>query len=116
MKNYIIKFSEEYKRYAPHLDDSKLPTPQEKIENRKTLMEKTGLLKEITIKKYLWQDRLTSDKYISLLNTQSQHRLLPEADREKLFNKIKQIIDNYGGTIEKQQMVALFLARAKKGF
>jgi SAM-dependent methyltransferase len=100
-----------YNKYAPKLNDANLPTPEEEIDKRINIMENTGIFKEIEVKRYLWKDTYTSEEYVSLLNTHSKHRLLPDEDREKLFSEIKQSIDNHGGTVEKQQMVALYLAK-----
>jgi len=76
-------------------------------------MKETNLLTDFVIEEYAWKDTYTSDNYISLLNTNSKHRLLSEDSRTNLFNGIKNIIDNNGGIIQKQQMVALFLAKHK---
>jgi ubiquinone/menaquinone biosynthesis C-methylase UbiE len=100
-----------YYKYAPKLNDANLPTPEEEIEKRINIMKSTEILKEVEVKRYLWKDTYTGEEYVALLNTHSKHRLLPDEDREILFSEIKQSIDNHGGTIEKQQMVVLYLAK-----
>lgn len=54
---------------------------------------------------------LTSDEYISLLNTYSDHRALP-ADRKLAFEKdMKKAIDDIGGQINIYDTIDLYLAR-----
>ncbi len=101
---------EHYKSFAPHLDDSKFPSPDEVILERKKITEQTALFSNIVVKEYKWFQQYSSKDYVSLLNTNSKHRQLDDNQRKKLFDGIGQTIDRYGGYINKKQMVALFLA------
>lgn len=105
------KIRDGYIKYAPDLNDANLPFPEEEIANRVNLMETSGTLKEIAVKEYSWVDQYSTNEYISLLDTHSGHRLLPKENKVKLFSHIKKVIEQAGGTIEKRQMVALFLAK-----
>ncbi|NRD78987.1 hypothetical protein HPT25_16605 [Bacillus sp. BRMEA1] len=72
------------------------------------LTVKDDLFKELEVKQYRWGDTYTANEYISLLNTNSRRRLVPEDVRYKLFGEIK---EQHGGTVIKPQAVALYLAR-----
>lgn len=85
------------------------PSPKEVLADRLRTINSQGLFDNIVVKQYCWTDTYTSDDYISLLNTHSKHRQLPEEIRINLFKSIKDLIDASGGLIDKQQMVALFL-------
>jgi ubiquinone/menaquinone biosynthesis C-methylase UbiE len=100
-----------YKRYAPQLDDSKNPPIEQIIDERSHITLKDGLFKELEVKQYRWADTYTATEYISLLNTNSRHRLITEEIRFKLFGEIKDTIEQHGGAVIKPQAVALFLAR-----
>lgn len=102
---------ESYRKYAPHLDDSNVPTVDEIIYERSKLTNEGNLFEDLLVKEYRWFDHYTSDEYISLLNTHSGHRLLPDRERNLLFDGIKNTIEQNGGVVEKQQVVVLFLAR-----
>jgi len=104
------KIRECYKRYTPQLDDSKNPDMQQTIKERSILTVKDGLFKDLEVKQYRWYETYTSDEYISLLNTNSRHRLIPDDVRFELFGQIKEVIEQDGGTLIKPQAVALFLA------
>lgn len=99
-----------YQKYAPHLDDSKGPTPDEIINLRKKEIMEVDLFHNVLVKEYSWIDVYTSEEYVSLLNTNSRHRVLDGDQKQLLFDDIKGIIDANGGKINKQQHVALFLA------
>lgn len=100
-----------YLKYAPDLDDSKMPTPEDIIKNQNKTILSFNLFEDLITKEYRWSEIYTAEEYISLLNTHSKHRLLPDENRKLLFEGIKNIINEYGGKIEKQQLVVLYLAR-----
>jgi len=100
-----------YRELAPDLDDSLYPSPAETIQERKEITAKSGLYEDIIVKEYDWIQTFTSQDYIALLNTNSRHRQLPEAVKETLLHRIQNTIDEFGGKIDKDYKVALFLAR-----
>jgi len=102
-----------YQNLAPALDDAKKPRPAEVIEERRRFIKTSGLFKDIVVREYKWIDTYSQKGYLSLLNTHSKHQQLRAEVRKKLFADLKTIIDAHGGQIEKEQLVALFLARKK---
>ncbi|MGF9695703.1 class I SAM-dependent methyltransferase [Paenibacillus sp. MABNR03] len=100
-----------YRELAPHLDDSKFQTPEETINERRLITEETGIFTDIIVKEYSRILTYSSRDYISLLNTNSKHRQLPEVQKDILLNRIKQSIDKSGGSISKDHRVALFLGK-----
>lgn len=102
-----------YRNHAPDMDDSKMPRPDEAINTIKNTILSFNLFDDLIIKEYKWSEIYTTEEYIALLNTHSKHRLLPAENRKLLFDGITNIIDEYGGKIKKQHLVALFLARKR---
>ena len=100
-----------YNKYAPDLDDSKMSTPEETINYTKNIILKFNLFEDLIIKKYKWNQIYTAEEYITLINTHSKHRLLTDDERMLLFDGITNVINKHGGKIEKQHLVALYLAR-----
>lgn len=98
-----------YQELAPHLDDSKHPTPAEIIEERKRITEKSGLFTKINVKQYSRMQTYTSDDFVSLLNTNSRHRQLADPTKNLLLERIRDTINKHGGVIHKDHRVALFL-------
>lgn len=105
------RIRESYKRYAPQLDDSKNSTIEQIIDERSVLTLKDGLFKELKVKQYICNHTYTANEYISLLNTNSRHRLISEHVRFELFGEIKEAIEEHGGNLIKPQAVVLFHAK-----
>ncbi|MEK5057975.1 class I SAM-dependent methyltransferase [Paenibacillus shunpengii] len=99
-----------YRELAPHLDDAALPTPEEIIEDRRVITDKSGFFNNLRVKEYREIHTLTSSAYVSLLNTNSKHRQLPKSVKDELFHRIQESVDRAGGTIHKEHRVALYLA------
>jgi SAM-dependent methyltransferase len=59
-----------------------------------------------------WQKRFTRQEYLTLLNTFSPHRRLPEERCSRLFTAIGELIDaEYGGYVEQPYLTRLCMAR-----
>ncbi|PWM43734.1 MAG: hypothetical protein DBX47_06790 [Clostridiales bacterium] len=52
-----------------------------------------------------------SDEYITLLDTMSDHRALPEENRKALYKEIKQIILNNGNTYKDEIIFQLYMGK-----
>lgn len=102
---------ESYKRNAPQLDDSTNPSIEQVIKERSDLTLKDDLFKDLKVKKYICNHTYTADEYISLLKTNSRHRLIPEDASFKLYEEIKKTIEEHGGVLFKPQAVVLFHAK-----
>jgi SAM-dependent methyltransferase len=64
---------------------------------------------------YQWQQRYTTDEYIGLVGTHSDHIMLPPGARERLFGAIRETIDGAGGSFELAYQTLLCLARRRAG-
>lgn len=69
--------------------------------------------KDIFSKLYHRKRTLTSDEYISLLNTYSDHRALPVEIKNNFEIDMKNAIDEIGGKINIYDTIDLYLARKK---
>lgn len=57
-----------------------------------------GLL-DVGIRDYSWQRSYTREEYVTLVGTFSDHILLPDAQRERLFTALGDMVSEAGGTI-----------------
>jgi hypothetical protein len=64
---------------------------------------------------YSWSHRYTSDEYVDLLQTHSDHIVLPDTQRWALLDAVAAIIDSHGGEFTLEYVTALWLARASAG-
>ena len=73
----------------------------------------TCLFEKTLVKRYRWSEEYTADQYIKLLNTYSDHIILPDASRNNLFQGIYGLIEQHGGTVERPYLTALYFAKVK---
>jgi SAM-dependent methyltransferase len=70
----------------------------------------TGLFQGERVRTYPWSATFTADSFIDLLLTQSDHRLVPEGARARLFDAVREIIARHGGEIEVPHAAVLVTA------
>jgi len=68
---------------------------------------------DIDAREYRWAQRYTTEEYLALLGTHSDHILLPGPARERLFAGIGAAIDATGGNFELTYETLLCLARRR---
>ena len=111
--NYAFeKVREVYREYAPELGDGKTKEELEQIhELRLKELLGQGLFTELVYKSYVKEVEYTPEKYVQLLNTYSNHRMLSEEKRTIFFEKIKETIYNSGGKIIIPNETKLYFAK-----
>jgi SAM-dependent methyltransferase len=57
-----------------------------------------------------WEQRYSSDEWVTLLGTHSDHRMLPEEQRVRLHTAVGEVIDRHGGFIDVVYDTWLYLA------
>ena len=68
---------------------------------------------ELDARLFDWPQRYTTEEYLGLLGTHSDHIMLPEVARERLFDGVRQRIDAAGGSFELGYQTLLCLARRR---
>jgi SAM-dependent methyltransferase len=76
-------------------------------------MRRTGLFADETVRTYPWPAAFTADSFIDLLQSQSDHRLLDENTRARLFDGVREIIAARGGQIEVPHVTLLVMGRLR---
>jgi ubiquinone/menaquinone biosynthesis C-methylase UbiE len=104
-----IDMQEVYSEYMPAATLS--PEYSEKqCKERADISKKYGFV-DVEYKLYHRTRTFTSQEYIYLLGTYSDHIAIEETKRKVFFNKIKNVIDSYGGKITIYDTIDLQLAR-----
>jgi SAM-dependent methyltransferase len=71
--------------------DGEWPPPApEQVPDDAAEIEATGLFHDIRVRRYLWENRYTTDEYIDLLNTFSGHIAMDVDKREYLYRQIRE--------------------------
>ena len=100
-----------YAAYAPQMASSPMSshwyaadTPTE------SLITASGLFGAVSTRSYHWSQESKTADYINLMRTQSDHRLLPEQQRESLLAELGKTIDAHGGSITTRYEAHMFVA------
>jgi trans-aconitate methyltransferase len=104
-----------YDKYAPRLKSHAFPNLEHpRPESDRALLaeiESSGLFEALNQRKYKMPIRYSTDDYVDVLRTQSNHRLLPRFVRQELLARVATMIDRSGGVIQATYIVRLSLAR-----
>jgi SAM-dependent methyltransferase len=104
-----------YQRLAPDLIAQKptfpglAPSPSHDLVADE--IRKTGLFRDEATREYPWSATFTADSYLSLLMTQSGHRMLPDERRTELLSGVRDVITAHGCEIEVPHVTLLAMAR-----
>lgn len=105
-----------YVSLAPELANNfpGLPRPDELSLPVEGEMVQSGLFGPVTVRRYSWQQDYTSQAYIDLLNTYSDHLALDPQVRARLLAGIREHIEtHFGGRVVKEYLSLLYLAHLK---
>jgi len=105
-----------YRQVAPEWGDPTAgPADDEKIAAAVAEFDASRRFGEVTVRRHPWSCRLTSERYVRLLNTFSGHLALDTERRQALFDGVAAVIDDeFGGAIERPYLSVLYIARAQK--
>lgn len=104
---FRAEFDTAYKKYIPN---SKPPESIEiQIRTRYLEIDSVKIFNNIKIFQYPFSIEYSTEDYLDLLNTYSDHRALENKIRTQLFKEIKEIIDYHGGKLKKSYVAVLYL-------
>lgn len=104
-----------YEREAPALVKKRIRLPRAADlgvteEERLT----SGLFEAPEIRVYLWRKSYTAAEYVRMMNTHSDHRLLPEEQRRGLLAGVEELIERrFGGRVTSDYATLLQIARKR---
>jgi SAM-dependent methyltransferase len=99
-----------YHDLVPEIENP-LTKMEETISTRIADIETSGFFGPVTLRRFPWSMCYTSKQYQGLLNTYSDHLLLPEEKRMRLYKAVGDMIDEHGGFLERPYVAVLFVAR-----
>jgi SAM-dependent methyltransferase len=102
-----------YRRIAPSLAKPGAPGGcccSHELESLEVEFAARGLA-SVTAREYPWSRAYPRDVYLELMRTQSDHCLLPDAQREALLGELGAAIDSFGGVLEVDYSAGLVLGR-----
>ncbi|MDE3201940.1 MAG: class I SAM-dependent methyltransferase [Acidobacteriota bacterium] len=88
------------------------PPPPDAFADSKEEIAQSGLFTDVQVYRHLWKEEFSTDEYIALLETASDHRLMEPDKRGRLFAAMRVLISaRPGGRIVKHNITLLHLAR-----
>ena len=99
-----------YNKYMPTVKSTVHKFSEEKCHEITEVIKKYGFI-DIKYKLYHQTRMFNAPQYMALLNTYSDHRALPNDTRILLENELSEVINNFGGHIDIQDTIDLYLAR-----
>jgi SAM-dependent methyltransferase len=75
-------------------------------------LRESGLFADVATHRYRWSERYDAERYLRLMATQSNHRMLPDAQRDALFEAIGAVLERHGDAIAVDYVTELYLGRA----
>ncbi len=108
---FFVEVQEDYVAATDETDESPPPHPGA-VPDLGDDIERSGLFRNIAVRRYLWDVTYTADEYLAVLNTYSGHRALDDTVRERLYDRIRRRIEALpAGTVRKTYLATLNVAQ-----
>ena len=98
-----------YHDFAPQLENPQNAS-EAAIQEKSDGITQSGCFGPATIQRFPWSLTYQTGEYLGLLNTYSDHLLLPVRARQDLFEAIAAAINAKGGLVEKNYIAVLYVA------
>lgn len=103
-----------YDRILPKMAEGYMRQPlAARISGIENEIRESGKFGDLSIQQFPWEERYETDQYLRLLDTYSDHRLLPPEERASLYHGITEVLAQHGGFLRKPYVAVLYLARKK---
>lgn len=77
-------------------------------------IDSSGLFGKVLVKEYPWSEEYTAERLIKLLNSFALICNLDKEVRRKLLAGIQEVVEQFGGVVESQNISLLYMARVKR--
>jgi SAM-dependent methyltransferase len=91
------------------------PPPPDAMPDASEEINRSGYFEDVRVTRRVWTEEFTAGKYVDLMSTASDHRLMEPAKREWLFSEMRRLIGaRPGARIRKHNLTILHVARLAK--
>ena len=103
-----------YAGFSPELlRQAKSPT-EIMVQEQEKQLQQSGLFETVQVKNYSWSKTYTTEEYLRLLDTFSDHGMLEAERRNQLYAEIGKLLDTkYDGKVERPYQSILLIAKKK---
>jgi SAM-dependent methyltransferase len=99
--------------YAAHAPDVDTLTTQWPIDETIGELDASGWFDPVTKRSVDWVQHYSTDDYVALMGTHSNHRILDDAARARLQRGVGEVIARHGGRVEVIYRTDVYLARRR---
>ena len=100
-----------YARYAPSINGPPVTAWYAEQGPVPELFSNSGCFESVVARRYPWSHHYDTSDYLGLMETHSDHRLLPAEQRERLHAAIARALERSGGSIEVFYEANLYVAK-----
>ncbi len=93
---FWVEVQEDYDAVVPG-DNGPPPPHPDNVADLSDEIERSGRFRVVGARRYDWQERYTVPQYIAVLETYSGHRALPDDQRARLYDRIRERIEAQPG-------------------
>jgi SAM-dependent methyltransferase len=97
-----------YERYAPEMTSSLASWNLDWVADQ---LDGSGMFEPTVTRSFTWNQTYTTQEWVRLLGTHSDHRILPESQRTQLHAGVAEVIDAHGGAVDIVYDAVLYLSR-----
>jgi SAM-dependent methyltransferase len=101
---------EVYSRHAPELVDKAVTEPERPYADD---LDSSGLFEPVVQRSYPWEHVYPRDEWLALIQTHSDHVVLPTEQRAALVAGVAEAIDGLGGSVVSHYRTRALFARVK---
>lgn len=110
--DFFVAVQEDYSAIVPEWETAPPPSSAQIVDRVKVFLDASGYFAPAEARRYVWSVTYTAHDYVTFLGTQSSFRMLDEARRKRLFDRIERRISaEHGGAVRKEFLGMLAVAR-----
>ena len=114
-RGYFERSHAIYKRYRPDEQNNELPTEESAIPNDYEEFRSSGLLDDVIVRRYRWDQTYTTDAYEQLVRSYSDTQMMDATAREGLLADLRDVIKTeFGGKVTRPLVIGLTLGRLRE--
>ena len=105
-----------YQRCAPELVEKAKQNPRVLLKNEMDQAAEimtSGHFQDVAMLRFPWSQRYSTEQYLGLLSTHSDHIALPKERLDCLLKEVGTAIESFGGSLELHYSTVLYLAQKK---
>lgn len=105
-----------YQRCAPELVEKAKQKPRELLKaemDQAAEIQASGHFQDVAVLRFPWTQRYTTEQYLGLVSTHSDHLALPKERLDCLLEGIGNAIERFGGSLDINYSTLLYLAQKR---